>query len=134
AGDVPADGRAAGAPGGQAGATGGRGFVVAAAVVVLVLLGSLATLSHTEPRLRPADSVPTTTTTTVPAPTDPAPGAPPSTGAEPQGLAPRPARTSTVATVLPEVGVVPVYDDADADAPRGSIDGIGDYGQRQVFL
>jgi lipoprotein-anchoring transpeptidase ErfK/SrfK len=119
--------------------------LVAGAALALVVV-ALLSISHAEPRLRPASSVPTTTST---APTMTAPYRPPDSSttdptsdpastttaaAAPTGLAVLPARTSEVATVRAGVDEVPTYADAEATEVAQTLPATGDYGQPQVFL
>jgi lipoprotein-anchoring transpeptidase ErfK/SrfK len=110
--------------------------VVGAVLLVVTLLA----LTHEEPRLRPASSVPTTTSTTSPTMTAPSQptdsgstdSVPTTTGST--GLQALPARTSEVATVRSDVTEVPVHETADGSAVAQTVPATGDYGQQQVFL
>lgn len=114
-----------------------RALVAGAAVVALVLIGSLLTLSHEEPTIG-ADTfepVSTTSSTVDPGGMGRASTSAPVTGDDgAASLTPLPARTSVVATARAEVDAIDLYDTVDASEPRDSITGAGDYGQRQVFL
>jgi lipoprotein-anchoring transpeptidase ErfK/SrfK len=114
-------------------------------LAVVLLVVTLLALSHEDPTLRPADSVPTTTSTS---PTMTAPYRPPTesgssttttaptttAATSTTGLAALPTRTSRVATVRAGVEEVDVHPEATGGAVDRTIDASGDYGQRQVFL
>ncbi len=105
---------------------------------VAILVVTLLALSHQDPELRPAASVPTTTSTvptsSVPESIVPGSDTVPTTVSTPTELAALPARTSEVATVREGVGEVPVHDAADGGSVTQTVPASGDYGQRQVFL
>ncbi|HMJ75302.1 MAG TPA: L,D-transpeptidase [Iamia sp.] len=108
---------------------------------LVLLVATLLSITHEEPTLRAASSVPTTTSTspTMTAPFRPTTGSaetsdsvPTTTGSS--GLQALPARTSEVATVRSNVADVPVYATADGGDVAQTLDSAGDYGQSQVFL
>ncbi|HEX7134564.1 MAG TPA: L,D-transpeptidase [Iamia sp.] len=111
----------------------------AGVVGVVLLVITLLALTHEEPRLRPASSVPTTTSTAPTATSPFQPTEPASTDSVPTttastGLQALPARTSEVATVRSDVTEVPVHETADGGAVIQTVPATGDYGQQQVFL
>ncbi len=115
--------------------------------VLVLLVVTLLALTHEEPTLRPASSVPTTTSTSppisgVPLPSDTTAGAeeettasvPTTTAGTTTELQALPARTSEVATVRSGIDEVAVYESATSDAATQAVPATGDYGQQQVFL
>lgn len=117
------------------------------ALAVALLVATVLALSHEEPTLRAAASVPTTTSTSptmvAPSPESSSSSAPTSTtaGSEPAttaattpGLSALPARTSRVATARAGVDEIAVHPAATGGATTRTIPAAGDYGQRQVFL
>lgn len=108
------------------------------AAVVLAVATALS-ISHSEPTLAPAPPVttaPPTTGTTLPVlPSDETvPTTATTAPATPTQLSVLPAKTSEVATVKAGVDEVTVYGAATGDDVSQTVEGVGDYGQQQVFL
>jgi len=106
---------------------------------VALLVATLVSLTHDEPSLDPAPFRPTTTSTSTTGPAAPStePGTTTTTSttaAPPPGLSALPARTSRVATVRDQEGVLTVHTGPTGEATRDPVPASGDYGQPQVFL